>query len=91
MQQLIEEWDATHRHLLHGAPMESLDIVEILAPLRGRDVICVGKTTGNMPSGCDRCLSSSNMSVDVQVENFITVVLTIVIIKLNLTSLVSIV
>lgn len=43
MQQLIEEWDATHRHLLHGAPMESLDIVEILAPLRGRDVICVGK------------------------------------------------
>lgn len=43
MQQLIEEWDAAHRHLLHGAPMESLDIVEILAPLRGRDVICVGK------------------------------------------------
>lgn len=43
MQQLVEEWDATHRHLLHGAPMESLDIVEILAPLRGKDVICVGK------------------------------------------------
>ncbi|WVO20237.1 uncharacterized protein IAS62_001530 [Cryptococcus decagattii] len=42
-QQFVEEWDATNRHLLHGAPMESLDIVEILAPLRGRDVICVGK------------------------------------------------
>ncbi|ODN76628.1 hypothetical protein L202_05275 [Cryptococcus amylolentus CBS 6039] len=43
MHQLIEEWDATHKHLLHGAPMERLDMVEVLAPLRGRDVICVGK------------------------------------------------
>ncbi|WVQ83404.1 hypothetical protein IAT38_005545 [Cryptococcus sp. DSM 104549] len=43
MHQLIEEWDATHKHLLRGAPMERLDMVEILAPLRGRDVLCVGK------------------------------------------------
>ncbi|WWD16905.1 hypothetical protein CI109_101337 [Kwoniella shandongensis] len=43
MHHLIEEWDGTHRSLLHGAPVERIEDVEVLAPLRGRDVICVGK------------------------------------------------
>ena len=73
--------------------MESLDIVEILAPLRGRDVSCVGKNYREHAEWVRSLfkLVKYCMSVDVQVENFITVVLTIVIIKLNLTSLVSIV
>ncbi|KAK6907024.1 hypothetical protein I203_101013 [Kwoniella mangroviensis CBS 8507] len=40
---LIEEWDKVHETLIPGTPVENVDDVVILAPLRGRDVICVGK------------------------------------------------
>ncbi|WVF66958.1 hypothetical protein IAT40_001701 [Kwoniella sp. CBS 6097] len=40
---LIEEWDKVWEHLIPGTPVENVSDVIILAPLRGRDVICVGK------------------------------------------------
>ncbi|WVR04154.1 hypothetical protein IAU60_001153 [Kwoniella sp. DSM 27419] len=40
---LIEEWDKCWEHLIPGTPVENVSDVIILAPLRGRDVICVGK------------------------------------------------
>ncbi|OCF34080.1 hypothetical protein I317_05647 [Kwoniella heveanensis CBS 569] len=40
---LIEEWDKVWEHLIPGTPVENVTDVVILAPLRGRDVICVGK------------------------------------------------
>jgi len=40
---LIEQWEAVSASLLAGRPTERVQDVEILAPLRGRDVLCVGK------------------------------------------------
>ncbi|ORY28180.1 putative hydrolase [Naematelia encephala] len=40
---LIEKWDEVSDKLLPGTPQEKVSDVEILAPLRGRDVLCVGK------------------------------------------------
>lgn len=43
LHELIEEWDNVSEKLLPGSPSENMSDVEILAPLRGRDVLCVGK------------------------------------------------
>lgn len=40
---LIEQWEQVSDKLLPGSPSEKVSDVEILAPLRGRDVLCVGK------------------------------------------------
>lgn len=40
---LVEEWDNVSDKLLPSTSQEKLADVEILAPLRGRDVLCVGK------------------------------------------------
>lgn len=39
---LIENWEEAKDLLKPSTPVETLDEVEILAPLRGRDVLCVG-------------------------------------------------
>ena len=39
---LIENWEEVHDKLLTGTPVEKLEEIEFLAPLRGRDVLCVG-------------------------------------------------
>lgn len=43
LRELIEDWDAVSSSLLPGAPEEQVSEVTILAPLPGRDVLCVGK------------------------------------------------
>lgn len=40
---LIAQWDTVKDRLIPGQPEEKVDDVEILAPLRGRDILCVGK------------------------------------------------
>ncbi|KAF9521188.1 hypothetical protein BS47DRAFT_1335302 [Hydnum rufescens UP504] len=40
---VIENWDAVSRSLTGGTPQEDIAAVEILAPLRGRDVIGIAK------------------------------------------------
>jgi hypothetical protein len=39
---LIENWDKVKDHLVPGTPVEAVESVTVLAPLRGRDVLCVG-------------------------------------------------
>jgi 2-keto-4-pentenoate hydratase/2-oxohepta-3-ene-1,7-dioic acid hydratase in catechol pathway len=39
---LIENWDEVNGKLLTGTPVEKLEDIQFLAPLRGRDVLCVG-------------------------------------------------
>jgi 2-keto-4-pentenoate hydratase/2-oxohepta-3-ene-1,7-dioic acid hydratase in catechol pathway len=43
LQLLIEDWDTVGERLLPARPEEEVASVEVLAPLRGRDVLCVGK------------------------------------------------
>jgi 2-keto-4-pentenoate hydratase/2-oxohepta-3-ene-1,7-dioic acid hydratase in catechol pathway len=40
---LIEDWETVGERLLPARPEEEVASVEVLAPLRGRDVLCVGK------------------------------------------------
>ncbi len=42
LQQLIQQWEGVSDKLLPGTS-ENVSDVEILAPLRGRDILCVGK------------------------------------------------
>ncbi|KAM0789789.1 hypothetical protein ACM66B_006641 [Microbotryomycetes sp. NB124-2] len=43
LHELIRNWDAVSSNLLPGTPVEPIGSVEVLAPLTGRDVLCVGK------------------------------------------------
>lgn len=43
LHRLIEAWDEVSDRLAPGYPEEPLADVEVLAPLRGRDILCVGK------------------------------------------------
>jgi 2-keto-4-pentenoate hydratase/2-oxohepta-3-ene-1,7-dioic acid hydratase in catechol pathway len=43
LQLLIEDWETVGERLLPARPEEEVASVEVLAPLRGRDVLCVGK------------------------------------------------
>lgn len=43
LQRLIEVWDEVAERLIPGYPEEAIEDVEILAPFRGRDILCVGK------------------------------------------------
>lgn len=43
LHELIGDWDAVNASLLPGTPVEQVSAVETLAPLIGRDVLCVGK------------------------------------------------
>ncbi|KAK4052954.1 hypothetical protein OIO90_004078 [Microbotryomycetes sp. JL221] len=43
LHELVHEWDLVSSNLLPGTPVESIGSVEVLAPLTGRDVLCVGK------------------------------------------------
>ncbi|GAA5838815.1 hypothetical protein JCM11251_006748 [Rhodosporidiobolus azoricus] len=43
LHELIRDWDQVSDNLLPGSPVEAIGSVEVLAPLTGRDVLCVGK------------------------------------------------
>lgn len=40
---LIEDWDSFSKALVRGAPTELIESIQIMAPLRGRDILAVGK------------------------------------------------